>query len=387
VSATLPGNGADDPLYLPFGWGLVAAIGHKQFVSIGDSKAASQANRAQLDSWGGIYCFPLPLSGQTPALLRQWVLHPPAQLQTIHLPGQSLEELPIAQGFEIELGKRWKHPDTQRDYCWSERYLVLRSDALRERQCRQLHQSLSQTEAALAKLATKPSKDRCALQHQVQTILARHQMSSFFAIELQQHQLTRHKGRGRPSAHSLCPEVTEAQFTFLSQRQPHAIDQAHLLAGWRLYVTNASVTQVSLSQAVAYYREQWQLERGFHRFKQGRLPALPIYLQNDQRIQGLMFLLTIALRVFTLMEFVVRRQLSQQQRSLSQLYPGNPKRATPRPSAEQLLKVFCNITLYFHRDGTTEITPLNSLQQEILDLIAVSASIHSLPQPAKINSS
>jgi hypothetical protein len=27
---------------------------------------------------------------------------------------------------------------------------------------------------------------------------------------------------------------------------------------------------------VAYYREQWQLERGFHRFKQGRLPALPI---------------------------------------------------------------------------------------------------------------
>jgi transposase len=386
VSATLPGNGADDPLYGPFWWGLVSAIGHKQFVYIADSKAASQANRAQLDGWGGIYCFPLPLSGQTPALLRQWVLHPPAQLQTIHLPGQSLEEPPIAWGFEMELGKLWKHPDTQRDYCWSERYLVLRSDALRERQCRQLHQHLSQTEAALTKLATKPSKDRCALQQQVQTILARHQMSSFFAIEVQQRQLTRQEGRGRPSARSLCRQVTEAQFTLLFQRQPHAIDQAHLLAGWRLYVTNASLAEVSLPKGVAYYREQWQLERGFHRFKRGRLPALPIYLQNDHRIQGLMFLLTLALRVFTLMEFVVRRQLTKQQRSISGLYAGNPKRATPRPSAEQLLKVFCNITLYSHRDGTTELTPLNPLQQEILDLMAVTHSIYSLPQPAQFNS-
>jgi hypothetical protein len=99
-----------------------------------------------------------------------------------------------------------------------------------------------------------------------------------------------------------------------------------------------------------------------------------------------LFLLIIALRVFTLMEFVVRRQLSQQQRSLSGLYPGNPKRATPRPSAEQLLKVFCNFTLYSHRDGTTEITSLKSFQQEILDLMAVPESIYSLPQPAKINS-
>ncbi len=36
-----------------------------------------------------------------------------------------------------------------------------------------------------------------------------------------------------------------------------------------------SSSQLSLSQAMAYYREQWQLEHGFHRFKQGQLPAPP----------------------------------------------------------------------------------------------------------------
>jgi hypothetical protein len=36
-----------------------------------------------------------------------------------------------------------------------------------------------------------------------------------------------------------------------------------------------------------------------------------------------MFLLTIALRVFTLIEFVVRHQLADQQTSLAGLYDGN----------------------------------------------------------------
>ena len=85
-------------------------------------------------------------------------------------------------------------------------------------------------------------------------------------------------------------------------------------------------------------------ERGFHRFKRGHLPALPIYFQNEERIRGLMFLLTSALTLFTLMEFVVRRQLAQLGQSLSALYAGNLKRTTSRPTAEQLLAAFSDLT-------------------------------------------
>lgn len=52
----------------------------------------------------------------------------------------------------------------------------------------------------------------------------------------------------------------------------------------RLYVTNAPTVQLTLPQAVMYYRDEWLLERGFHRFKRGSLPALPIYFQNQDRI-------------------------------------------------------------------------------------------------------
>jgi transposase len=37
------------------------------------------------------------------------------------------------------------------------------------------------------------------------------------------------------------------------------------LAGWRIYVTNVAAVKMSQEQAVAYYRDQWTAERGYHR--------------------------------------------------------------------------------------------------------------------------
>jgi transposase len=143
-----------------------------------------------------------------------------------------------------------------------------------------------------------------------------------------------------------------------------------------LYVTNAPINHLTLSQAVIYYRDEWLLERGFHRFKRGSLPALPIYFQNQDRITGLMFILNLALRAFTLMEFVVRQALQQTQQSLPGLYDGNPKRKTNRPSAEQMLKAFSNLTLYFLPDSTIFVTPLSDLQKLILSFMKMPESLY-----------
>ena len=66
LSATLAGNGDDDSMYYPFWNRLVAVIGHRHFVYIADAKAASYQTRAQLHQAEGVYCFPLPMTGQTP---------------------------------------------------------------------------------------------------------------------------------------------------------------------------------------------------------------------------------------------------------------------------------------------------------------------------------
>lgn len=379
VSATLPGNGNDDPLYYPFWLGLVSAIGHRDFLYIADCKAASYANRAKIHGAKGHYCFPLALTGLYPDRLKAWVLNPLAQLQAVTLPPSASMQVTEVEGFDIELGQQWTDPTTQQTYRWMERHLVIRSPSLAQRQQQGLQLRLARAEVGLTKLAAKPAKEHCDLKQQVTALLQRHRVQDFFSWDIHAQQLTRAIGRGRPNPQKPKPTVTLTQFQLQFQTQPDAIAQAVALTGWRIYVTNVPAEQLHWVQAILYYREQWQLERGFHRFKRGRLPALPICLQDEPRIIGLMFLLTLALRVFTLMEFVVRRQLQQDTDTLPGLYAGNPKRSTTRPAAEHLLSAFGGITRYFHRDGSSEISPLSPLQQKILTLMGVPLSIYALP--------
>ena len=379
VSETLAGNGADDPEYVPTWQRLVRVIGHKDFLYIADSKAAAHHTRAQLAQAGGHYCFPLPNTGHTPSLLKSWVLNPPAAMEPIHLTTQVQDEPAIGVGFEIELGKVEYDPHTQESFHWMERYLVVRSDALAQRQKKGLHQRLDKAERALKKLAAKPAKDHCKLKTDVQAILKRYRVKDYFATQIEAQTVTYYVGRGRPSAKDPSRKRSKTQFQLSFERQADAITEAEQLAGWRIYVTNMRVEQLSVSQAVAYYRDQWQLEHGFHRLKRGQLPALPIYLSNEERITGLMFVLTIALRFFTLIEFQVRRQLKTEDKQIAGLYAGNPKRKTKRPTAEKLLEAFKDITLYHHRDNSCEITPLNDLQRQILQLMNIPDTIYVLP--------
>ncbi|MEH2254512.1 MAG: hypothetical protein V7K33_34530 [Nostoc sp.] len=84
----------------------------------------------------------------------------------------------------------------------------------------------------------------------------------------------------------------------------------------------------------------------------------------------------MALRVFTLIEFIVRQTLQRTQQSLAGVYEGNPKRATERPSTEQLLKVFSGIILYCLPNHTILISPLSDLQRQILSLMKLPYSLY-----------
>lgn len=137
---------------------------------------------------------------------------------------------------------------------------------------------------------------------------------------------------------------------------------------------------LSLADVVRTYRDEYLMERGFGRFKGKPLSLTPMYLQREDHIKGLIRLLSIGLRVLTLLEFQVRRHLAIQQQKLSGLYAGNPKRATNRPTAEQLLAAFKEITL-LTIVGVSQIyvhlNPLSPLQQQILALLEMPVEIYT----------
>ena len=96
----------------------------------------------------------------------------------------------------------------------------------------------------------------------------------------------------------------------------------------------------------------------------------------------MMLLLTIALQVLTLIEFVSRKELSERQETLSGLVPGNPKIKTEHPTAERLLAQFDNLHLLMEEKGKdisgVVVEVLTSLQKKILALLKLPETIYDL---------
>jgi transposase len=380
LGATLAGNGGDESEYLPTWRKMTEIIGHREFLYLADSKASTYENRAKIHAEEGIYCFPLAMTQPRAKLLADWVKNPPTEvIKIVEKDDKELELLEIGKGFEIPLGNIWVDPESEKRYQWEERWLVIKSNALASRQIKGLESRLVKGEKALLSLQKRPSKDEKLLEEKIQKVLKDYRLSNYirYSIEKEVSYKKVYKGSGSRSAESSYRRVRISTLILNYERLSTEIESFKIVAGWRLYVTNARSERLSLTEAVQAYKQQWQPEQGFHRFKKGRLSALPIYFRDEEKIKGLMFLLTIALRVFTLMEFVVRRQLHESQSSLAGLYEGNPKRATNRPTAEKMLRAFNNITLYLHRDDSIEISGLNLLQQQILSLMNVEESIYT----------
>ena len=159
-----------------------------------------------------------------------------------------------------------------------------------------------------------------------------------------------------------------------------AVAEAVRQLGWRVYVTTQPPDQLSLQEAVMAYRSEYLVERAMGRLKGRPLSLTPMYLERDDHATGLIRLLSIGLRVLTLLEFVIRRRLATERTGLAGLYVGNPKRATARPTAERLLERFHGLTLTIIRECRRRryhLTPLSRVQRRILALLNFPVDIYT----------
>ena len=110
------------------------------------------------------------------------------------------------------------------------------------------------------------------------------------------------------------------------------------------------------------------------------LSLTPMYVQRDDHATGLIRLLSIALRVLTLLEFVGRRQLAAEGATLAGLSAGNPKRETARPTAERLLEAFPESTLTV-MEGPQQtyrhVPTLSPLQPRMLGIVGFSSEVYT----------
>ena len=299
------GQHTDDPLYLPTIARVRASLGQTGLLYVGDCKLGTVGNRATLHQAGDHYLCPLSAIQVPPATLAALVevaLTTPATLVPISRPGDDGQPVLIATGTEAAIVLT--APGSGAAVTWTERRLLVRSVAHATAQARRLQQRLAQAEADLANLlVARRGKVRpttpADLATAVAAILTAQQVTGLLHVTIQarSHTRTIRPYRGQPAR-----EATTYALALSTLSDPVAIAAAEARLGWRVYATNRPPDQLTLAQAVLAYRDEYLIERSLGRLKGASLALRPVYLSRDDHTTGLIRLLTIGIRVLTLLE-------------------------------------------------------------------------------------
>jgi transposase len=378
----LSGERADDRLYLPAIARVRASMPQRGLLYIGDCKMGALETRAGVQAGGDFYLCPLSAVQVPPALLDQYLTEARARGPALPV------ERPQADGTIAQIADGYERSQTLKavvntwPHTWVERRVLVRSHAQARTAETALRSRLAHAQAALDDvLVRRPGKarvpDTATAQQVVDAILARFQVAALLLVTVTE-QITQQRMRAYRSREAGVREVRTLTIT-------HAVDAVALEAaiarlGWRVYATNQAAEQLPVTQLVLAYREEYLVERSLGRLKGQPLSLTPLYMERDDHATGLIRLLAIGLRVLTLLEFVVRRRLTQEGERLAGLYAGNPKRATAQPTTERLLEAFRGITLTIiiePHQTRRHLTTLSPLQQRILALLEFTPTIYT----------
>jgi transposase len=386
----LSGERADDGLYIPLIKRIEAGLSRTGLLFVGDCKMSALGTRAYMVGRQHVYLSPLPCTGTTADAMVDWISAGMEKarngaLERVFRLNHREEEVLAAEGYEVE-----------RTCCledgavpWRERVLVLRSPAHAERQVQGLETRLAHAEKKL--VALTPARGRgkrqiteeATLVAAIDQVLKAQRVEGLLSLEWEQ-QIERHThyvGPGRGSA-KRAQRVTEHIRYHITRivRQEGPIADLSQRFGWKAFVTNAPKEQLSLADAVLCYRNEYRVERIFNRLK-SRLQIAPLFVKLNDQLEGLTYLLTLGVRVLTVMEFVLRRSLQNDQVQLPGLHPENKKKMTDKPTAERILKAFADVSLTIIKHATGEdivrrLTPLSACQEDILQRLGLGTALY-----------
>ena len=189
--------------------------------------------------------------------------------------------------------------------------------------------------------------DEATLLAAIDLVLTEHRVDGLLRVtwEKQVEQTTQYVGRGRGSVHrdKRVSQKTRYHITHIA-RQADTIAALRQRFGWKAFVTNTAPQRLSLQEAVLCYRHEYRVERIFNRLK-SRVHIAPLFVKLNDQIEGLTYLLTLGVRVLTVMEFVLRRSLQTDQTKVPGLHPENKTKMTDKPTAERILQAFADVSL------------------------------------------
>ena len=370
----IAGNKSDNGLYVPAYDATVAALGTTDVLVVGDSKMSDLPTRGHIVGGGSRYLGAYrPIHATTEIALwvdaalvaaATWV-----RIETVDRRTGDVQEDAVIHPFDRP--QTWVDPVTQQTHTWTERVLVVRATAYQAGMRRLREQALDCLTTDLLKLAQPPIRGRkrycqaADLAEVVTTRIAAAKLDGVVQTALESISLR--NGTTAWVVAAIWVDLTAWQA--LVER-----------LGWQVYVTNTTEAQYDVPALVAAYHQQPVHERSFSRLKTRNLQLRPVFLRDETRIAGLVWLLCLALRVLVLTEQRLRTALHEQSAELVGLNPASRTQATTQPTTERVIRAFRNLTVTVVTGEGWEqrhVSSLNQTQQQILDHLGLPPDLYA----------
>ena len=381
-----PGNSNDDILYLPNIKRVRETLGKvagRNTLYSGDSKMSSLSIRSDIAKNEEYYVCPLQMSTKARRKKLSEAIEKAVKgevsLEKLYRVKCGKKEL-IGYGYEYQQKEKIKKD--KQEFVWDERLQVVQSLVYQRGEKDKLDNKINKAKAQIENLKGKQfpfSKEPEAtkyIKEKVEEIIKQHSLDQLVSvryktciIETERKRAEKRNGRVRKGKYTLkrikvLPDKVELD----KEKLQGLYDRL----GWRIYVTNAPKERLSFQQSYNHYRgSQYIIENSFHVIKDKPIGIRPIFVWKDEQVKGLMRLLTLCLKVSTIISSKLRFSLQRSKVSLQEVYAGQPKKKTTSPMTKTILNLFYRQNIILSRveigqDVYWDISQMSKTCREIL---------------------
>jgi transposase len=348
------GQRNDDVLYLPLIKRIDKWINQDKLLYVGDSKMSSFAIRASIEVSGNYYLTPLALET---ASLRKYFQECVKKADQVNL---------VLIGNEIKGYEEIRDQELPEVAKWKERVLIIRSEKFFKSEEKKLEKKLESAQKKLRVLFNRRGCYQIKQENQMQEAI-KSIVKSFGVEELLEVK------------YEVGKRISIKQIARLENK----IKDKKKFLGWRIYLTNSPVKQLSLKKGILLYRSHWRVDQHFKILKKSGLGLSPLYVRTEKRIKGLVRLLSLAARLLGFMTYKIKTNLAKERKTVKGLWDDKKNKETAKPTALSILKSFskANITLsktIIDENEYWYLTPLKENLREVLIYLNISLSLYDI---------
>jgi transposase len=357
------GNTADVDTYVAQWHNLIDLLWCRDFLYVADSKLITKDNIAHIHDHEGYFIAPAPMYESYKAIFDGALLQ--HDYETLLPYKQQLN-----RGFEVPFTIRHEGKE------YPLRMILIFDPGLFARKHKTLSERIKKTRVAFSKLKLNAYrlKTEPAIVAACDAILKKYHTSEFFEYQITNHPVItyKNKAKGRPAKDTAAEKQPVDHFSVDLRFNESAVEQELYRCGYYPLITNKSLADLTIEDAMLAHKNQYKVEHTIRRAKSG-YTLEPVYLHTPERIEAFLFLFKIALQMVVLIERTARSNITQRDKGLDHFMPN--RMDVRNPKAEYLLREFQYIVSGHLRlpDGNNYgfISELTALQKDILAILEV----------------